>query len=372
MGFETRKYRVYAFTCLMLVCFGCKNDDPETSPEGTYTKEWTLDINEYLGLDGQAGRTYEAVVIDQSRILVSHNTGTTGSLVEINYADGTFIRHTSTDKDSLRLVKSSDKVLLVHEQTDTKTYTLGLYDPDNDSPINRFPTLHSEDLSPENGQLMGLAPGPPETIYTYGSMPDDGVPSLWIANWYYDGTHRWTTEVHSHILGTLDPSTVDVQVVTDNKLIFTAETENQGSKNVSLMSVKARDGYFDWLNPPSINLPIRHIVENFATGFIYAFYSMGYSKYSLEGEETFIDPLQNFANGTLTTKPLVIITSELFLAVHDGDDITLASVSHQETRWTEKYWEKTTLPLILLSAQQLDGVLVVSSNGFITKYKENK
>src|SRR5687767_1703186 len=152
MRFETMKYGAYAFTCLVLVCYGCKNDDPGTPPAGSYTKEWVLDVNEYLG--ASAGKIYEAVVIDDSRMLVSYNTGTTGSLVEINYADGTFMRQTPTENDSLHLVKSGEQVLLMHEQGDGKAYTIGLYDSEkNDNPVKVFPTLQGDDLTLEGGQL---------------------------------------------------------------------------------------------------------------------------------------------------------------------------------------------------------------------------
>ncbi len=370
MRYDAKRHPLYAFTCLMFVCFACKNEDPKVSLDGTYAKEWTLDINEYLGLDGT---TYEAVIIDQSRALVSHNAGSTGRLVEVNYVDGTFVREISLDNDSIRLVKSNEEVLLVHEQTGTKTYTLGLYDPNNDGEIKYFPTLKSAEVSPEDGTLMGLIPSPPETIYTYGTLPDDnGKPILWIANWYYDGPRRWTTEVNYHISVPIDPATFSAQVVTDRNLISTVETEHEGRKSVSILSVGAYDGYFDLMDPTAARLPIRHMVENWGTGFIYVFYQMGYSKLDLYGDKTFEDPMHYFPNGTLTTKPLVLFNSRLFLAVHEGDGITLASVIDQETKWTENYFERTTLPLTLLSTQKRDGVLVISSSGFITKYTSNQ
>jgi hypothetical protein len=374
MRFEKMKYGAYTFTCLVLVCCcGCKNDDPETPPAGSYTKEWVLDVNEYLG--ASAGKIYEAAVIDDSRMLVSYNNGTTGSLVEINYVDGTIIRQTPTENDSLHLVKSGEQVLMVHEQADEKAYTVGLYDPENDNPVKVFPTLQRQVLSPEGGQLMGYALDPPETIYTYGSMEEDGEQKLWIANWYFDGAPRWTTVVNDHTSAAINPSTVEVKVATNNheigrKLVFTVETEIDGRKHLSMMSVDASDGYLNWMYPPS--MPVHHMVENHATGWLYAFYPMGYSKLAPDGDETFMSPMSDFTSGTLTTRPLVLYTSKIFLAVHEGNDITLACINDNETRWTEDYWEKSPLPLILLSSSQLDAVLVVSSTGFVTKYGENK
>jgi hypothetical protein len=369
MVFESMKFKVYAFTFLMLVCNGCLYDERRKE---TYSKKWTIDVNQYLGLDAKAGKTYGAIV-DGSRLLVSHNTGATASLLEIDYDNGTVTHQISIDKDSVQLVKSGERVLLLHEQKDTKTYTLGLYDPINDAQINFLPTLRGPDLSPDGGQQIGLVTSPVETIYTYGSIPDDdGVPMLWIANWDYNGSHQWTTIVNDHVPGTLDPSTVDVQLVTETNLVFTVETENEGHKNVTLMSVNGYDGNINWFKATSNNLPIRHVVENFGPESVYAFYSMGYSTLGYYGEETFTNPMQEFANGTLVTKPLVVHSLKMFLAVHEGDDLTLVNSRDQVTRWTGKYWEKTTQPLILLSTEISDAVLVVSSNGFITKYSQDQ
>ncbi len=362
---------VYAFVCLMLVCYGCKDDDPETPPEGTYTKGWILNLNDYLGLSPGTGMPYDAAIIDRTRVLVSYNLGTTGSLVEINYIDGTVIRSTPTEEDSISLVESVDWVVMVHEQKDTKTYRFGHYKSDNANPVDFFAPLHAEQLSPIGGELRGVT-ADSYSFYTYGSIIKENKENVWVANWEPNGYQNWTRIVNEGITGTIDPSTLQVLLVSNSKVVVAAEMEHDGTKNVPYLSLSSSNGSVDWLRPILSTTPIRHMVENTATEWIYVFYTMGYSKIDHYGDGTFVNPMDEFANGTLVTTPLVIYSGKMFLAVNQGDDITLVSATDQETKWTEKYWEKTAKPLTLLATGQFEGVLVLSSTGFLTKYKENK
>lgn len=354
-----------ALVCLIFLCCACKDDDTEAPLKEIYTKEWVLDINEYLGADPKVSSTYSAVVIDNTRLLVSHNTGTMGTLVEIDHNSGTFIRQKSTNNDSVRVSISSEKVLMIHEDADTKNFSIEIYDPE-DGEVEFVSTLQASALSPPGGNFIGLTPDPYEVLYTYGSVLNyDGEEVLWIGCWYYDGTKRWMTTFNTPF----DVSTFSAHLATDRQLIFSAQREFQGNTYWEVGAASFWDGGIDSFQAAQRDAPV-HVVENPMSKWLYVFSSMGFFSIDHYGQQVFTNPMAEFATGTLSTKPLIMGADLMFLAVHEGNNILLVSGSVEETRWEEKYWESTTAPLILLATSTRD-VLVVSGNGFVTKYKWN-
>jgi hypothetical protein len=112
------------------------------------------------------------------------------------------------------------------------------------------------------------------------------------------------------------------------------------------------------------------VVENPTTEWKYAFDSLGFSKFDLTGKMRLMNTMHEFKGDTIYTRPVVIATSWLFMAMQHGGEITLVSTGDLTSAWSEPYWEKTSAPLILLATVEGD-VLVVSGNGVITMYKRN-
>lgn len=362
----------YSIISICAVCgllfLGCSDSD--VSPP--YSKDWVLNLSEYLGtdyslIDSYLLSDYGLTTIDAETVLLHEFSKKGRNFVEIDVDNGAFLDHSPFSFLIWNTRKRMDGSVLIAGYGAADSYLLGTYDKDA-SGIDPLATLESSKIN-DPANLKGIAPGD-DVLYSHNPNVNPADDNVYIAKWDFQGNQIWRESI--------DPSKKNkvgkiLSVQKDHLLYVTIADSDLPTENWKVGKL-SKDGEVMWHKQLNEYGYIFDIQENSAGDF-FVLNVRGVSKHDKDGNLLWKDDLNEYSNhriwgGAAATSDGGIL---LELANNKDEESLLKLNSNGEVVWEEHYWEDVPGKLQALYCLELPSkhVIVYSSTGYITRYKSS-
>ena len=357
------------YILLALSIVGCSDTEDSGPP---YTKDWVLNLSEYLGtdyseIDSYLLSDYGLTQLDDETVLVHEYSKSGRHLIEVDAVNGLFLHQSGVDFALRDSRKRMDGSVLLTGYGAAGSYVLGTY---NDAThfISPLATLDAAEISDPSNE-RAIHPGD-DVLYTHNPNISPNGDEVYIAKWNFDGTQIWRKNI--------DPSNKKKvgkmsSIQKEHVLFVSVEDADLDTEHWNVGKI-SKDGEVLWHKQLNEYGYIFDLLENDAGDF-FVLNGRGASKVDTKGNVIWTNPLSEYdgkfmwGNGVTTSDGGVLFQ----LQSNNKEEWLIKINSAGEVTWEEEYWEDRPDKLISLSFLELPSadLIVYSTTGYITLYRKN-